>query len=86
MTSTVAPTETSEEERRLRRATWPIQRYRLGEEPSDDLSAVTTVEERIAMMWPLAVDAFSHNGGLSERTPRHTWPVRIRRLGAPGVD
>jgi hypothetical protein len=30
----------------------------LGEEPLDDLSAVTTVAERIAMMWTLAESAW----------------------------
>jgi hypothetical protein len=32
---------------------WPIRVYRLGEEPGDDLSAVTTAAERLAMVWTL---------------------------------
>jgi hypothetical protein len=81
-----APDATREDERRLRRAAWPVRRFRLGEEPSEDLSASTTVEDRIAMMWPLAVDAFSHGRGVPDRTPRDLWPVRVRRLGDPEVD
>ncbi|MEO8501992.1 MAG: hypothetical protein ABI565_13825 [Vicinamibacteria bacterium] len=73
-----------EPERRRRRATWPVRRFPLGEEPGDDLSATTTAEERLAMMRPLAEDAFSRSA--SELIPRSQWPVRIRRLGDPGVD
>jgi hypothetical protein len=37
---------------------WPVRRVRLHDAPSDDLSAVTTVAERMAMMWPLALEAW----------------------------
>lgn len=37
-------------ERSRERAHWPVRIYRLGEEPSDDLSATTTAEERIEMV------------------------------------
>jgi hypothetical protein len=40
------------------RRTWPIRRFRLGEEPSDDISDVSTPRERFAMMWPLAKAAW----------------------------
>jgi len=40
--------ERSAEQRRAARAHWPITRHRLTDEPSDDLSAVTTPAERIA--------------------------------------
>jgi hypothetical protein len=40
--------------RRAARANLPVRRFRLGEEPDEDLSAVTTMEERLAMMWPLS--------------------------------
>ncbi len=68
-------------ERRHRRAAWPVRAFRLGEEPSDDLSATTTGEERLAMVWPMTIDAFSSAGGLPRPTPRNEWPVRIRSLG-----
>jgi hypothetical protein len=48
--------------RRQARGAWPIRVFRLGEEPDDDLSDRTTPEERIAMMWPLAVDAWTSAG------------------------
>lgn len=86
MLPTTAPAQTPEEERRLRRAAWPVRRFRLGEEPSEDLSESTTIEERMAMMWPLALDAFSHRDGLPESTPRPTWPVKVRKLGEPAID
>ena len=78
--------ETAGEERRRRRGQWPIRRFRLGEEPNDDLSRATTAEERLAMMWPLALDAFSFQTHRLEPAPRAQWPVRVRRLGQPEVD
>lgn len=36
--------------------------FRLGEEPGDDLSDTTTAAERLAMMWPLAVEAWTLSG------------------------
>jgi hypothetical protein len=56
--------------------------HRLGEEPSDDLSATSTPEERLAMMWPLAVEAFSLSGRPMPSYPRGGAPVALRRLGA----
>lgn len=50
------------EARRLARQNWPVRKYRLGEEPSDDLSGSTTVQQRIAMMWPLAAEAWEVAG------------------------
>jgi len=41
---------------------WPIRTYRLGEEPSHDLTASTTPVERLEMMWPLALEAWSLTG------------------------
>jgi hypothetical protein len=45
--------------RAARRRNWPGARYTVGDQPSDDLSAVTTAEERLDMMWPLACDAWA---------------------------
>lgn len=86
MNAAIAPTGTPEEERRHRRASWPIRQFRLGEEPGEDLSATTTAEERLSMMWPLALDAFSAGNSLSEALPRADWPVKVRRLGDPEAD
>jgi hypothetical protein len=64
------------------RGSWPVRVYRLGAEPPDDLSATSTPEERLAMMWPLALEAYA----LSERPMpayrRADTPVTLRRLGA----
>lgn len=84
MTSATPVNQTPEEARRLRRSTWPVRLFKLGEEPSDDLSAQTTPEERIGMVWSLTVDAYA-DSGMPEPTPRAAWPVRVRRLGAPEV-
>ena len=54
-----------EQERAARtaaRAAWPIRRFRLGEEPGDDLSATTTAAERLAMVWELTLDAWALTG------------------------
>jgi len=51
--------ELSEKEMRAAaRRDWPIEVYQMGEEPSDDLSATTTAEERLGMMWELAKTAW----------------------------
>jgi hypothetical protein len=86
MTSNAAPILESEQERRLRRAAWPVRQFGLGHEPTDDLSASTSAEERIDMMWTLALEAFSIGSGAGEAPPRSGWPVRRRALGDPAVE
>ena len=66
-------------ERRLQ--SLAIRRYALGEEPSDDLSDVTTAAERLAMMWPLAVRAWTLAGRTLPQYTRATIPTRIVRDG-----
>lgn len=66
-------------ERAAARRSWPIRVYRLGEEPGDDLSSTTTATERLAMMWPLAVDAWASSGQPIPDYPRNDMPVRIIR-------
>jgi len=57
----------SMETRAAARRTWPARSYSLGREPGDNLSAITTAEERLAMMWPLALEAWLLTGrGLPE--------------------
>jgi hypothetical protein len=65
------------------RARWPIVCYRLGEEPSDDLSAVTTPVERIAMMWTLAQTAWKVAGLPLPTYDRRNLPGRLFRAGTP---
>lgn len=64
MRSMTHPTDSdaSRAERARARASWPVRRYRLGSEPSEDLSASTTAEERLAMMWELARQAWLLTG------------------------
>ena len=52
-----------------------MRKLRLGDEPGDDLSATTTAEDRIAMMWPLAVEAWSLTGRPMPEYERHNAPV-----------
>jgi len=73
----------SAEQRRAERAHWPIVRLRLGDEPSDDLSAVTTPVERIAMMWPLAESAWKLAGVPLPTYDRRNLPARLFRPGTP---
>ena len=75
----MAPDEPAARRRREARASTPIRVFRLGEEPGDDLSDRTTPEERIAMMWPLAVDAWTSAGRRLPRYSRDRMPGRIVR-------
>jgi len=58
-----------------------VRRYRLGQEPPDDLGVTSTPEGRLAMMWPLAVEAFSLTGQRVPSYARAEAPVALRRLG-----
>ncbi len=58
----------------LSRADWPVRKYRLGEEPCDLLDG-TTAEERIEMMWPLALEAWSLSGRVVPDYERKNSPV-----------
>ncbi len=64
------------------RSSWPVRRYRLGGEPSDDLGATTTPDERLAMMWPLALEAWSLARRPIPDYSRAQTPVRRSRLEA----
>lgn len=67
------------------RAEWQVRRYPLAKQPSADLSATSTARERLAMMWPLAVEAWTLAKGPQTPLPRSRWPVRRVKLGAsPG--
>lgn len=60
------------------RDTWPVRRYRLGEEPGDDLSQSTTPEERLAMVAALSAEAWALGGKPQPAYSRHETPV-VRR-------
>jgi hypothetical protein len=63
------------------RAAWPIRRHALGHEPAGDLSATTTAAERIAMMWPLALEAWAVAGLPLPDYSRASSPSRLLRDG-----
>jgi hypothetical protein len=67
----------------VERRQWPIKRYRLGEEPGDDLSQVTTAEERLAMMWPLAKEAWALTGRPLPDYRREDTPGVVIRPAGP---
>lgn len=74
------------EQRRAARAVWPVARYRLGQEPSDDLSDTTTPAERVAMMAELALAAWKVAGRPLPDYQRHNAPGRLFRPGTPRPD
>ena len=71
--------------RRAARAQWPVRKLRLEDAPGPDLSATTTAQQRLAMMWPLARDAWTLAGRTIPDYPRHRTPVRIIRPASDGA-
>jgi hypothetical protein len=65
--------------RRLARQSWPIRRYRLGEEPPDSLAETTTPAERFAMVWSLTALSWRLAGREIPVYPRREAPGRIGR-------
>jgi hypothetical protein len=72
-------------DRRQARAGWPIVVRRL-DEADDDISDVTTATERIAMMWPLAQEAWRLAGRPIPTYDRAHTPTRIFRPGESRPD
>ena len=60
------------------RSSWPVRVFRLGEEPVDDLSLTTSAEERLAMMWPLALETWALTGRPLPQYSRAETPVTKR--------
>jgi hypothetical protein len=60
-----------------RRRSWVVRVHRLDNQPGEDLSDQTTAEERLAMMWPLAVEAWRLSGRQMPEYIRAEIPVRI---------
>ena len=75
----------SVDEKRSARADWPVQKFRLGEEPVDDFSAYT-MAERMMMVEQLSIDAWASTGLPMPSYSRREMPVRIIRAGATGKD
>lgn len=51
--------------------------YEPGEELSDNLSDVTTAKERVAMVWPLTVEARNVAGSEFHDPPHDPWRVKV---------
>jgi hypothetical protein len=81
-------TEEARSPRARARAHWPVVRYRLGEEPSDEVWAGLTPEERVRAMWSITVDAWILAGLSIPAYDRKSTPARLFRPGerVPGED
>lgn len=55
--------------------------HRLGEQPGDDLSGSTTAGQRLAMMWPLALEAWAFAGRPVPTYARESMPVAVITRG-----
>ena len=64
------------EERARSRRSWPIRVAGL-HDPEPDLRSMTTMEDRILMMWPLAVDAWAFAGREFPDYERGETPVSV---------
>lgn len=71
--------KTTSDSRRRDRKHWPVRVFRLGDEPSDDLSRTTTAEERLAMMWELAERAWRLAGREIPEYRRSEIPGKVLR-------
>jgi hypothetical protein len=69
----------SRAQRKLARRSWPVRRFELGSEPDENLSASTTAEERLAMMWELSRQAWALSGRPSPAYDRSEAPGRVVR-------
>jgi len=65
--------------RREARRHWPIRILQLGDGPDDDLSAVTTAEERLAMVWQLSERMWELTGRPIPAYERASIPVKVVR-------
>lgn len=81
--ATVSRMKDAASQRARARRRWPVRLTTLREQPGDDLSSTTTLEERIAMMRPLAEAAWRVAGLPMPRYSRSRIPVRllVRRGG-----
>jgi hypothetical protein len=64
--------------RAAKRSHWPVVRYELGGEPADAVSGAS-IEERLDMMWPLALDAWASSGKPLPQYERSEIPAKLTR-------
>jgi hypothetical protein len=79
------PDMSDAEGRRQARASWPVAVRRL-DAFDDDISDATTAAERIAMMWPLAQEAWRVADRPMPTYDRAHAPSRVFRPGEPRPD
>jgi hypothetical protein len=65
--------------RRQRASQWPVRRFDLGKEPLRDALDRSTVDERLALMWPLAKEAWSVAGMPIANYERRNMPGKLTR-------
>ena len=65
------------------RAHWPGLKTTLAEAPGDDLSASTTAEQRVAMVWELSAQAWALTVRPVPDYTRAEMPGRVIRPGMP---
>ncbi len=67
---------------------WPVRRFTLADQPSEDLTGQTTAEERLEMMWPLALEAWTLAALTLPDYPRAAAPVRlvVAAVGARAIE
>ncbi len=63
--------------RRGDRSKWPVRIFRRGEEPCEDLSASTSAEERLEMVWLLRDRIWELTGKPLPRYARSEMPIRV---------
>lgn len=61
------------------RSHWPVRLYSLGAEPGDDISGMTTVAQRLALVEELSVRAWELTGQALPAYSRSEMPVRMFR-------
>ena len=72
--------DSTPESRAAARQNWQARVYRLGEEPpGDDLSAVTTAEQRLEMVWELTAWMWELSGQPLPSYSRAEMPIRVVR-------
>lgn len=65
--------------RRAARPSVPIRRFVLGEEPDENLSATTTMDERLAVVWSVSRLAYQLAGHPLALPPLNQLPGRVIR-------
>lgn len=63
---------------------WTARVYRLGEEPTEDLSAVTTAEQRLNLVWELTARMWGLTGRPLPTYARGEMPIVVIRGKSAG--